>query len=303
MPAPQDTYVDPLLTDVSVNYKNTGFIAEQIFPSVSVDKETGIYFVQDDKETLRAPADALRGEFSRANRVANKLTEATYTLKERSLETAISDRVMRNYSDPFDPKRNATELVTQKLLLSNEKEVAAILAATNATDASGAWSTTSTDIIGLARTARDTILKKTGMDANLAVIGKPAFDVILNNAAVIERIKYTARATDEVIMNAIADFLGVDRVLIGKTIENTAKEGQTASTSYVWSDNVSFLYVPASAQLETPAAGYRLVQKDQRFIDTWYEQDIKATLVRANDTFENKVVASDAIFTYTNVAA
>lgn len=303
MPAPQDTYVNPLLTDISVNYTNTGFIAEQIFPTVNVDKETGIYFVQDDKETLRAPADAKRGEFSRANRVTNTLTEATYTLSERSLETPISDRVMRNYSDPFDPKKNATLLVTQKLMLENEKELAGILANASGNDENGAWSTPSTDIIGKAATARNSILLATGEEANTVVIGKPALDAILKNEAIVDRLKYTARPDEATIINAIADFFGVSRVLIGKGVENTAKKGQTAVTRFIWGDNVSFLYVPENAALETPAAGYRLVQRDQRFVDEWYEKDIKTTFVRANDMYDNKVVVPGAIYTYSDVVA
>lgn len=304
MPAPRDTYVNPLLTNISVDYKNTSFIAEQVFPSVPVDKESGIYFVANDKEKLRAPSDARRAEFGRANRVTNGLTEATYSLEERSLETPISDRVMRNYQDPFEPKKNATELVTQKLLLSNEKEVANLLL-NNGTqvDENGAWSTPSTNLVSKAQTARNAIQLATGMKANTVVIGKPAYDAIMLNTDLADRIKYTGRPTPEVIRNALAEFFDVERVLVGETIENTAKEGQTPTVSWVWSDAVSFLYVPQSAALEIPAAGYRLVQTDQRYVDEWYEQEIKTTFVRANDTFENKIVVPGAIYTYYDVVA
>lgn len=303
MPAPRDTFVNPLLTNISVSYSNTGFIADSVFPTVTVDKETGIYFVQDDKESLRTPADARRGEFSRANRVSNKLSEATYALEEKSLETPISERVMRNYSDPFDPKKNATNLVTQKLLLQKEIDLANTLAtqAGTITDENSAWSTPATDIIGKARTARNAILLATGEDANTVVIGKPALDVILENTAVIERIKYTNRADEATILNALADFMGVSRVLIGKTVQNTAKEGQSASTSYVWGDNVTFLYVPEAAAIETPAAGYCLTLKDARYVDEWYEQDIKTTFVRANDFYDFKTVVPQAMYSYTDV--
>lgn len=300
MPSPRSTFVNPLLTDVSVGYKNNNLIADQIFPTVTVDKETGIYFV-GDKEHMRAPADARRGELSRANRVSNLLTEATYELTERSLETPITDRVMKNYQNPFDPKKNATNLVTGKLMLDNEIDLFnTLVGAVTPTDLSGAWSTTSTDIVGTIRSGRDSILKSIGEEANTLILGKEAYDLALENAAIVERLKYTARATEATISAALADFFGVERVLVGKAVKNTAKEGQTDSLSYVWGEHVILLYVPPSPAIETPAAGYRLVLNDARYVDEWYEQEIKTTFVRANDFYDNKVVVSDAIKVWSN---
>lgn len=297
MPAPRTTYVDPLLTNVSVGYKNESYIAEQFFPTVYVDKETGIYFVKD-KENLRAPADARRGEFSRANRVVNTLSEATYTLEEKSLETPISDRVMRNYSDPFDPKKNAVELVSEKLLIDNEKDLKTTILASSAnnTDAAGSWATISTDIVGTVRSKAALIQKATGHQPNVALISKDTLDNgILKNTAFLDSVKYTSMVNDEVLMGALAKWLNVKKVLIGSAVENTAKEGQTDSMSWIWDDLFVLAFVPESAALETPAAGYRLVQKDARFVDTWYEQEIKTTFVRANDFFDNKVVDYSAM--------
>lgn len=296
MPAPRTTYVDPLLTNVSVGYKNEQYVAEKFFPTVYVDKETGIYFVKD-KENLRAPADARRGEFSRANRVQNTLSEATYTLEEKSLETGISDRVMRNYSDPFNPKSNATELVTEKLLIDNEKDLkTTLLAAITETEAAGTWATITTDIVGTVRSKAALIKKATGHAPNTALIGYDTLmSGIMKNTAFLDSVKYTSMVNDEVLMGALAKWLNVKQVLIGDAVENTAKEGQTDSQTFIWDDLFILAFVAPSAAIETPSAGYRLVQKDARFVDTWYEQEIKTTFVRANDFYDNKVVDTGAI--------
>lgn len=305
MPAPRDTFVNPLLTNVSVAYKNTSYIADELFPVVEVEKETGIYFVKD-KENLRAPADALRGEFSRANRVTNTLSQATYALEERSLETPISDRVMRNYSDPFDPKRNATELVTDKLLLDKEVDLqTTILAAasgSNTLDTSSSWATITTDIVGQIRTGRNAIQQATGQKANTCVISKTSLDLLLKNTAFLDSIKYTTVVNESNLRDAIRAYFDVERVLIGDAIQNTAKEGQTDSLSYVWSDNCILAYVPSAPALETPAAGYTLTLRGARFVDEWYEQEIKTTFVRANDFYDSKVVDAGALYVITNTA-
>lgn len=297
MPAPRSTYVDPLLTNVSVAYKNLHYIGEQFFPTVSVDKETGIYFVKD-KENLRAPADALRGEFSRANRVSNTLSEATYTLQEKSLETAISDRVMRNYSDPFDPKSNATELVTEKLLLDNEKDLKTTILASGAnnTDAAGGWATAGTDIVGTVRSKAGLIQKATGYAPNTALISKDTLDNgILKNTAFLDSVKYTTIVNDSNLLGALAQWLNVERVLVADAVENTAAEGQTDAMSWIWDDLFVLAYVAPRAALETASAGYRLTLNDARFVDTWYEQEIKSTFVRANDFYDNLVVDPTAM--------
>lgn len=299
---PRSTYVNPLLTDISVAYRPKNLIGSLIFPTVTVDKETGTYFVMD-KENLRTPADARRADLGRANRVENSLTPATYSLEERSLETPITDRVLRNYSDPFQPKSNATNLVTDKLELLKEKEIRSAILNSGAPglDENGAWSTNSTDIIDHVRTGRNSILQKTGHDANLMIIGKPALDALLKNTAIIEGIKYTQQVSESALINALQGYFDIERVLIGKGTENVAKEGQADSLQFIWGEEAILAYVPDAPALETPAAGYVLQLEDARYVDEWYEQEIKSTFVRANDFFQAKIVDPNAMYIFTDV--
>ena len=301
---PRETYVNPLLTDVSVAYKNQNLIGEMIFPIVTVESETGEYFVVD-RENQRTPADARRADLGRANRVSNDMTTATYSLEERSLETPITDRVMRNYKDPFKPKSNATNLVTGKLELLKEKEIRAAILASGAPglDENGAWSTISTDIIGHVRTARNSVLQNTGFDANVMIIGKTALDVLLTNTALIEGIKYSQAVSEEALINALQGYFDIPKILIGKATENTAKEGQTDSMSFIWGEEAIVAYVPETPALETPSAGYLLQLEDARYVDEWYEQEIKTTFVRANDFFQPKIVDPKAMYIFTDVVA
>lgn len=302
MPAPRTTYVDPLLTNISVAYANESYVFDRLFPRVNVPKETGIYFVKD-KENLRAPADARRSELSRANRVSNTLSEATYTLTERSLETPISDRVMKNASDPFQPKSNAVNLVTDKLMLNAEKELQTLLLASGAPslDENSSWSTISTDIAGHVRTGRNSIQKNTGKKANTVVIGKPALDVLMTNTAFLDSIKYTTIVNESNLRSAIAQWFDVQTVLIADAIENTAAEGLTDVLDYIWGDTVVLAYVAPTPSIDTPSAGYTLTLEGGRYVDEWYEQEIKTTFVRANDFFSTEIVDPNAMYILTDV--
>lgn len=301
---PQNTYVNPLLTDVSVAYANKNLIAEQIFPVVTVTKETGEYFVVD-RENNRTPSDARRADLGRANRVDNNMTTQSYSLEERSLETPITDRVMRNYSDPFDPKKNATTLVSGKLELLKEKEIRDTILNSGAPglDENGSWSTASTDILGHIRTAKNSILQNTNEEANTLIIGKPALDELLKNTALTEAIKYTQAVTESALVSALQNYFDIERVLIGKGVENVAKEGQANSMSFIWGEEAIVAYVAPAPALETPTAGYLLQLENARYVDEWYEQEIKTTFVRANDFFEGKIVDAKAMYIFTDVKA
>ena len=53
----QDVVVDPALSNVSIKYSNDTFIADQVFPTLSVTKQTGKFYVYD-KSNLRVDKTA-----------------------------------------------------------------------------------------------------------------------------------------------------------------------------------------------------------------------------------------------------
>lgn len=297
------TFVSPLLTNVFIGYNNPTYVHGRLFPTVQVDKETGIYFVRD-KENLRAPADARRGEFARANRVMNNLTQSTYTLEEKTLETAISERVMNNYQDPFDPKKNATMLVADKLSLDEEIDLQATLIAaasgSNTLDTSTSWATISTDIIGQVRVGQDYILKNTGKKANVAVLPRLSRNAILKNTAFIASIQYVQVVNDQALKAAMAAWFDVEEVIFADAINNTSKEGQADVMDWVWQDNFTLAYVEKNPALESTSLGYKLQQANAAYVDEWYEQDKKTTIVRASDFYDNKIVDSACMYFISN---
>jgi hypothetical protein len=302
MPAVRDTYVNPLLTNIYLKYGgDQRFIAGKLFPTVYVDKETGLYFVAD-KENLRAPADARRGEFSRANRVTNTLTTAAYTLEEKSLEHWIPERVMKMYQDPFDPKKNGTQLIKDKLLLDKELDLKATLDAGAGTtiDTSASWATISTDIAQQVRTARNTIQQATGKRANTVVLSKDSYDALMKNTAFIAAVQYTSFPSESALRNKIAEWFDVDFVYVADAINNVSKEGQADSISYIWSDAAYVVYVNPNAAIEDTSAGYEIKVKDLAYADEWYQQAEKNTVVRVTDFYDNKIVDPGCIYRINN---
>lgn len=301
--SPRDTYVNPLLTNVYITYGgDQNFVAEQIFKPLGVEKETGIYFVRD-KENLRAPADARRGMYSRANRVTNTLTQASYTLEEKSLEHWIPERIMKQYADPFDAKKNGVTLITDKLKLDQEIDARDSLQAGAGTsvDASAGWANAATDIQSQVTTALTAIQKATGKKGNTVVLSKDAVDAVLKNTAFRTAVQYTSFPSPEELRGKIASWLDVENVIIADAVNNTAKEGQTDTLDYIWTDVAYVLYVNPNPAIESTTAGYKLYVSDFAYSDEWYERGEKCDVVRVTDFYDNKVVDAGAIYRIFNV--
>jgi hypothetical protein len=96
---------------------------------------------------------------------------------------------------------------------------------------------------------------------------------------------------------------GVEQVLVGDAVYNTADEGQTAVMGYVWGKHALLAYVPGRPGIKQMALGYTLQVEDARYVDRWDEPWVKAEFVRANDYYEPKIVAVEAGYLIKNAVA
>lgn len=295
---PRTTYVDPLLTSVYVAYNNTELIAEKLFPKVAVNKESGIYF-KSDKSNLRSPADTKRGLNGGANRVSNVLTEDTFSLVEHTLEHWIDDRILKTYDMPFEPRKNGTNLIAGQLAVEKEKALRdSILNNTTGLDVAGAWNTGTTDIRGAVRLGANTIHKSTGTRPNVMVLDRVSLDGILKNNDFVAAIAYTKDKTEDALMNLLAGYFDVQKVLIAGGINNTAKEGQTDSMDWIWSTKglAILAYVAPTPAIDVPSAGYEFYKPDMTKVDVRREEGKKSDVVRATDFYVQKIVDANCLY-------
>lgn len=314
----QDTalvYKDQILTNVFLKYPQQGFVAEELLPTLNVPDLTGVAFKLRE-EHLVAPIDSKRSAFARANRVDWSLDQVSYgPLQEHSLETGITDQIMRLYKAPLVPETRATQVVSGKLLIEKEQAVRDMVTtlanyptANKTTLTSTAqWDNAASDPIKDATAARRAIKLGCGNDANVVVMNPDVRDALRNNAAVKSRIQYAAKLTRDELDAQIADLLGVERIIVASAVSSDQAEGSgTAGTkSYIWGDDVVFAYVTSAPALEELTFGYLLrlnpehaYNMNETFVgvDKWYEQQRKATFVRANDFYLPWTVANTAAY-------
>ena len=299
---PQTVFVDPLLTNVYIGYKNTELIADTFAPRIPVREESGLYFVAD-KSNLLVPGSTKRALTGSANRVTGRLTTDTYTLEEHTLEEWIDDRIMKTYQNPFDPKKNATNRIAGQLAIEKENElISALNSATssgNLVDATGNWATAGTDLRAQVKAGNNRIHIATGLRANTLVLDRLSYDALVGtNSDFKASIAYTSDKTEENLRRLIAGYFDVANVLIAGGIKQSAATSGTGS--FLWSTKgIAYLaYVNPNGVMEETSAIYQFYKEDMIGVDVRREEAAKSDVVRATDFYQMNVIDGDCLYKF-----
>lgn len=277
-----DVHVNSLLTAMSIGYEPKGFFADRIWPVVNVDKQTDIYAKYNKSfwaRDLGAPGAAPTGSYAIRRAPGTRARTAGYTVDvtntyrciNYALGFEIPDELRANADAVFNLDRDAATLLTSLLRLRFDREFAADFVASSVWDntltVTTKWSDygASTPIEDL-RAVLTTLRQKTlGMSAEGGIkllMGALVEQRLLDHPDILERIKYTgsAAAPTKVNMNALAELLDIDEVIVAKSVYTADEEGGTAEASVTYadviSDKVLVFWTPPNASQLAPSAGY-----------------------------------------------
>jgi len=302
----KDVHVDQLLTNVSIGYSNTGYIADQIFPVVPVDKQSDKYLTYDKSHWFRNEAK-IRATGTKSERGGWTYSSDTYFCDRFSYGHEIYDEERANADNAFQLDSDAAEFATDKILMQREVAFASDFFKTSVwgTDKTGGsdftrWS----DYSGSAPLVdvsdwMDTIEASIGREANRLVMGKQVWTKLKWHPDLIDTIKYTQRA--QMGLDLAATLLEVERILVGRAIYTTSPEGTAeASVSYsrIWGKHALLIYVPNTPSLRQPAAGYTFtwqrVPSSLRYIKRLRDEEREADIIEANAYYDHKVTGATA---------
>lgn len=264
-PQPNQGYVDPVLSNLSVDYQNTSFLSEKIFPVFFVDKPTGIYF-EYDKSKFRPNSD-LRAPGQRANKVDYAFTQKTYgPIIEHALETDLLDETENLQDAPLNNYEDATENLTNELAIRKEIDCFDILntvgnfsSTTTITAADDKFSAYGTaDVIARIKGMVDRVKKATLKQSNemTVLMGYDVLRTLEEHPQFMERIKYSQKGV--MTVDILKELLGVKEILVSEAEKNTSKEGQTDVLDYIASDNVWVIYINPRVAKKTVTYGLTL---------------------------------------------
>lgn len=263
-PVPQDVHVDTLLTNVLVAYMQMpdAYVADEVFPVIRVDKESGKIpkwtkedFFRDLAE-IRAPGtESHGGGFTAAQDSFLTLNYATHI--------DIDDETRAMQDSPYNIEEAASELIATRLRMRREKSFADDFFKTGvwgtdrdlSTDPNDQWNDFGlSDPINDVETSREAIHSVTAREPNDVLMGRQVWTKLKQHPALLERIKYTQAGV--ITMDLVAALFDLERILLGRAIQATNTEGQAATFSYVFGKHCLFTFGPRRASLLVPAAGY-----------------------------------------------
>jgi len=306
-PTTNDVHVDAILTNISVAYiqDQGNFIANRVFPSLPVEKQSDKYFKYTkgdwfrDEAQLRAPATESAGS-------GYSLSTDTYSTSVYAFHKDVDDQVRANADNPLNPDRDATTFVTQRMLLRQEIDWNTNYFTTGIwdTDVVGGsdftvWSNyVSSDPIEDIETGKSTMLTNTGFMPNTLVLGYDVFRQLRHHPDIVDRIKYTS---SEVPAEGILSRLfGVDRVLVTRGIKNSGAEGAADSFAQIHGKNAALYYVAPSPGLLTPSAGYQFTWRgvsdgmgQNIGISRFRLPELRSDRIEAQMAWDFKVVSTD----------
>lgn len=271
MPQPtlSDVHVNKPLTDLSVAYTGTlETVADKVFPYVPVDNKSDSYFVYPKGNWFRIQARK-RAPGTQSVGSGYDLETATYTCDVNALHKDIDDQIRSNADPVLNMDADAARFVTQQLTLKRDYDFAVTFFALNTWTGSSTgsdivpgtkWDTSGGDPIKDIRKEIRAMKKKTGIKPNKMVYGAAAWDVVLDNPAVIDRIKYgTSSANNPAFTSeqTIAAILGLDQIVVADIVYNTSEEGAADSMDFIFTeDSALLLYAAPTPGILMPSAGY-----------------------------------------------
>lgn len=289
--------VDPVLTKLARGYSNDGFVADKLFPLVSVNKEGG-KIPQFTKEAFKIynTERAIRADSNRINPSVNDSID--FVLTEHDLEYPMDYREINEDALPL--KMHATNVVTDAIQLRKEKlsadlaQNAANYAATNKLTLAAAdkFDVDTSDPISTIDSARSAVRSQIAKNPNVIVISHTVFTALKNHASITDKVKYTQHAV--ITAQLLRQLLQFDALYVASAVY----ENDSGTLVDVWTDNVILAYVPEAKQSRSfyePSYGYTLQMKNFPIVDT-YDEKGKVKVVRNTDLFVPKIVGADAGF-------
>lgn len=290
--------VDPVLTSTAIAYSNDEYLAEKIFPSFPVKKQSAKHFIYD-RGKFRVN-DNKRGQGANSNEVTLNLTTGLpYFAEDHALRQFVADEDVENAETPTTPFVDATENVMEMHMVARERELAVLITSTgtmtqNVTlSGTDQWNDyTNSDPIGDVRVARQAIHNAIHKNPNTLILGKQAYDVLADHPAVVERVKYSQLGV--LTPELLARLFDVERVLVAGAGYNTADEGQADTMSYIWGKNAILAYIAPSVRpkLMTLGLTYTWKQVKVERLRGTDEEDRKGTYVRVGDHYYSQNLVS-----------
>lgn len=275
MLTPSQVHLDAPLTNLTLAYlqDQSVFIADKVFPTVDVDKQSDKYYIYDRENFNRSGQRNLLAPRTRPERVGMSISNDNYFADVWGLATDFDEQTLANEDAALEIRSMGAQMLLHNMLIDREKDFVTNYFSTGVWttewdgNTNGAatgtdvvhWddytnSTPITDVRDMARTVQ---LASGGFKPNTMVVSKVVRDTLIDHPDILARLNGGATVSNPALITdaKLAEIFEVQNFYVLEAIENTAAEGATESNSFIGGKHALLAYTPASAGLRSPAAG------------------------------------------------
>lgn len=315
-PGRGDVHVDRPLTQIAIAFAQNpeAFIADRVFPVLSVSKQTDSYFTIPkgawfrDEMQKRAPG-ALSAERT------HDVSTDNYQCDVWALHEMLADQVRANYDSPLQADTEITEGLSQAGMIRKERQwvqdyFAASLwtgdqtgvdSASPGANQFGRWDRADSTPIEDVRLGKRTIQARTGFRPNKMVLGREVYDALLDHPDIVGRLDRGQTNGPAIVMRQnLAALFELEEILVMDSVFNSAVEGQADSIGFIGGKQALLVYSAPSPGLYKPSGGYTfswtglmgagaLGMRVKRIRDEKRESD----MIEIQMAFDQKLVSAD----------
>lgn len=268
MPKMQDAHIDRALTNISVAYLQdaSAFIADKVFPIVPVKRQSDVFYTYNKGDFMRDEAQVRGAGTESAGGDYGVEAADPYYCRKHAFHKDITEEERVNYDEPLNADTDATDFVSQKMLIRREMEWASKFFTTGVwgTEIAGAeaagegtvakWDLATSNPIKDITDAAVKMASETGFKPNTLVLSPYAFNALKNHEDILDRIKYTQKGI--VTTDLLATLFEVEHVYVAWGVVNTAAKGAADSVGFIMGKNALLCYSAPRPALRKPSAGY-----------------------------------------------
>jgi hypothetical protein len=323
---PSAVHVDQPLTNLTLAYAQSqeNFIADKVFPTVGVSKQSDKYYLYDRANMNRTGDVEKLAPRTEVNRIGMTLSTSSYFADVYGLGMDFDEQTLANEDAMLDIRSAGAETLAMRLMIHREEQfasnffVASQWGTDNTLSGNDQWSDyTNSDPIDAVTLARRTVqLGSGGFKPNTMVVGKEVRDKLINHPDVLARLNGGATVTNTALVTdaKLAEIFEVENFYVMEAVKNSSVEGVAESNAFIGGKNALLCYTPSNAGLMSPAAGLTFAWNNlegvnnlgitvESFSDDALKRQQIAEMIQVKMSYDMKVVGADLGYLFINAVA
>ena len=318
---PSAVHIDQPLTNLTLAYAQSqeNFIADKVFPTVGVQKQSDKYYLYDRANMNRTGDVAKLAPRTEVNRIGMTISNSSYFADVYGLGMDFDEQTLANEDAALEIRSAGAETLAMRLMIHREEQFATNFFSDNiwGTNYDGASSTSGTNLLYWDDAAAKPIqnvtdlrrvmqLKSGGFKPNTMVVGKEVRDALLHNADILARLNGGATVTNTALVTdaKLAEIFEVENFYVMEAVKNSSVEGVAESNAFIGGKHALLCYTPSSAGLMSPAAGLTFAWNNlegvnnlgitvESFSDDALKRQQIAEMIQVKMSYDMKIVGSD----------